>query len=121
MTRAPGWKHSSDANRVAVQCTRNGVGLFAARRFRRGETIMKIAGRIVSADDVWERGGTFADNCYRFGPETYLYPGANAGAYVNHSCQPNAAVQKRNQQLFLVAAERIAAGEEIFFDYSTIL
>src|ERR1043165_3460892 len=121
MTRAPGWKHSSDANRVAVQCTRNGVGLFAARRFRRGETIMKIAGRIVSADEVWERGGTFADNCYRFGPETYLDPGDHPSAFVNHSCRPNAAVGKAKHRLFLFAATAIAPGNEILIDYSTIL
>lgn len=70
---------------------------------------------------VWDRGGTFADNCYRFGPETYLDPGDHAGRYVNHSCEPNAGVGKYNNQLFLFAASDISPGCEITFDYSTIL
>ena len=44
-----------------------------------------------------------------------------AGAYLNHSCEPNAGIRKTNQQLFLFAAKPIAAEKEIVIDYSTIL
>jgi hypothetical protein len=97
------------------------VGLFAARRYRRGQTIIKIVGRVVDAAVLWDRGGTFADNCFRFGPETYLDPGDAFGRYLNHSCEPNAGIRKIHNQLFLFAASSIGAGEEVVIDYSTIL
>ena len=111
----------SDATNVAVRSARNGVGLFATRPFRAGETIIKLAGRVVHYEILWERRGTFAANCIRFGPETYLDPGDEAGRYLNHSCAPNAGIRKNNNQLFLFAATRIAKGREIVIDYSTTI
>jgi hypothetical protein len=106
---------------VAVRRARIGRGLFATRPIRRGRDIMRIDGRIVPADLLWDRGGTFADNCYRFGPETYLDPGDSPGRFVNHSCDPNAGVRKERNRLFLFAARAIRAREEIVIDYATIL
>lgn len=106
---------------VSVRRSRIGCGLFAERAFCRNQTIIKVVGRVVGYELLWDRGGTFADNCYRFGPETYLDPGDHASRYANHSCEPNAAVRKENNQLFLFAAKPIARNEEIVFDYSTIL
>jgi hypothetical protein len=107
--------------RIVVRPTRNGVGLFAAKAFRPKQTILKIVGRVVDYRVLWERRGTFADNCFRFGPETYLDPGDDVSRYLNHSCEPNAGIFKSNNQLFLFAAKPIAANEEILFDYSTTL
>jgi hypothetical protein len=97
------------------------MGLVAAKNFRRDETILKIPGRVVDAGILWDRGGSFADNCIRFGPETYLDPRDGPGRFLNHSCEPNAAVRKTNNQLFLVAAQSIDAGDEVVIDYSTTL
>jgi SET domain-containing protein len=107
--------------RVVVRRARNGKGLFAARSYRTGETIIRINGRIVHHEVVWDRGGRFADNCFRFGPETYLDPGDDFGAYLNHSCEPNAGIVKRVNQLFLIAASEVPRGRELVIDYSTIL
>jgi len=74
---------------VIVRPSRIGNGLFTARAFAAGETITQIRGRIVHYSVLWKRGGTFLDNCIRFGPETYLDPGDDPGRYVNHSCRPN--------------------------------
>ena len=107
--------------RVAIRPARLGVGLFAARAYRPNQRVIRIAGRIVDAGILWKRGGTFADNCFRFGPETYLDPGDEPGRYLNHSCEPNARIRKLNNQLFLHAAGPIRAGSEILIDYSTLL
>ena len=107
--------------RVVVQPARTGAGLFATRAFRPKQAIIKIAGRIVDAGRLWDRRGTFADNCFRFGPETYLDPGDEPGRYLNHSCAPNAGIRKTNNQLVLFAAKPIRAGEEIVIDYSTTI
>ena len=116
-----GTRGANRVTRIIVGPTSNGLGLLAAKPVRPNQTIIKIVGRIVDADILWERGGTFADNCFRFGPETYLDPGDEPGRFLNHSCDPNAGIRKRNHQLFLFAARSIAGGEEIAIDYSTIL
>lgn len=109
------------STRVRVAPSRIGSGLFARRSFAAAETIIKIAGRVVNYEVLWERGGRFMDNCIRFGPETYLDPGDGVGRYVNHSCDPNTSIHKSRNQLFLIAARRIARGEELAFDYSTTI
>lgn len=114
-------RRTDPSTRIAVATTRNGLGLVATRPFRTSETIVKLVGRVVGAGILWKRGGTFADNCIRFGPETYLDPGDGPGRYLNHSCEPSAAVRKENNQLFLFAATPIGAGDEVAFDYSTTL
>jgi hypothetical protein len=106
---------------LVVASSRNGLGLFAPKFYRAGESIIRIEGRIVAADVLWDRGGVFADNCFRFGPETYLDPGDGPGRFLNHSCEPNAGIRKLSNRLFLVAAGRITVGTEIVLDYSTIL
>lgn len=106
---------------VEVREARNGRGLFATRRFRRGALILPVTGRIYHHSVLWNRGGTFADNCYRYGPETYLDPGDSVARFVNHSCTPNAGVGKDRHRLFLFARAAIAPGDEIVFDYATTL
>ena len=82
---------------------------------------MKVRGRVVHLDILWDRGGSFAANCFRFGPETFLDPGDDPSRYINHSCVPNAGICKSNNQLFVFAAQPIRAGTEIVFDYSTTI
>ena len=107
---------------VTVAPARNGLGLFAARAFKPKQTILKVAGRVVHHRVLWQRpGSTFAANCFRYGPQTYLDPGDHPARYINHSCKPNAAIRKVNNQLFLTAAAPIDAGDEVVFDYSTTI
>ena len=70
---------------------------------------------------LWRRGGSFAANCIRFGPNTYLDPRTDVGRYLNHSCEPNAGIRKWRNQLFLFAATRVRKGTEIVVDYSTTI
>jgi hypothetical protein len=110
------------ASRVFVGPARIGRGVFAARTFRRGDTVLAIDGRVVNYVRLWEREGSrFSANCIRFGPETYLDPGDGPASFLNHSCAPNAAIGKTDNRLYLVAARRISKGEEITFDYSTTI
>jgi SET domain-containing protein len=106
---------------VEVKPSRIGMGLFAADAIRSGETILRIRGRVVHWRVIRRRIGPGKDNCYRFGRDTYLDPGADVSRYVNHSCAPNAGVRQVGRSLYLIAAKRIHAGAEITFDYSTII
>lgn len=40
---------------------------------------------------------------------------------MNHSCEPNSGVLKKNSKLFLIAISNIKIGDELLMDYSTIL
>ena len=109
-------------DRVIVGPARVGRGIIAARSFRRGDEVIALEGRVVNYALLWTREGSrFAANCIRFGPETYLDPGDGFGAYLNHSCAPNTAVIKKANRLYVVAAGRIAKGEEVAIDYSTTI
>ena len=106
---------------LTVASARNGLGVFAAKAFKPERTILKIAGRVVHHRVLWKRRGSFAANCFRYGPETYLDPGDHPARYLNHSCEPNSAIRKVNNQIRLVAAAPIDPGDEVVFDYSTTI
>ena len=107
--------------RVYVGQARNGRGLFAARAFAPRETIVPITGRAYHWKVLLRRGGAFMDNCFRLGEDTYLDPEDGYGRWLNHSCNPNTAIRFADDRLFLVAARRIRANDEVVIDYSTIL
>jgi len=110
---------------LAVRPVRNGRGIVALRAYRRGATVCRIRGRIVSAGIVWgywQRGNTRrGENCFRFDDDRYLDPEGEIGAYANHACNPNTGIVKDARGLKLVALRPIAVGEEITHDYSTLL
>jgi SET domain-containing protein len=43
------------------------------------------------------------------------------GSFLNHSCEPNSKIVKRDRKLYAVALENISLNKEVTFDYSTIL
>jgi len=106
---------------VAVRKARNGRGVFARRNFKKGETVFVVHGTLITCyeDDALDE--RTRDNTYRFNKDLYLSPAGTVGEYVNHSCEPNAKVVKRAGELSIVTLCPIAQGEEILFDYSTIL
>lgn len=109
---------------IRVQKVRNGRGLVAQRRFRKGQYILPVDGRIVSADEVWrywKRSPRRAANCIRFDADHYLDPHGALAAFGNHSCRPNAGLFRRGRALVLRAIRTIDAGIEVTHDYSTLL
>jgi uncharacterized protein len=97
-----------------------GVGVFANRNFRVGQTITEITGNIIHWRTVLSIGGMIQDNTFRFSNQYFLSPDG-IGNYVNHSCEPNAGIVKLDNRLYLKAIGKIIAGQEIVFDYSTII
>jgi hypothetical protein len=105
---------------LAVRKARNGHGIFTTRAFSKGHTIYRVKGKRYHYTALLRRGGTFLDNCFRYGPETYLSPEGYIGVYQNHSCEPNARVEKRNTKLYVVALQAIPKNTEVVIDYATI-
>ncbi len=107
---------------IEVRSVRNGRGLVSLRPFATGERIAVIRGRVLPAARVWalwSRDPRRAANCIRFGPEAYLDPHGELGAFANHSCRPNSSLHREGRVLVLRALRRIAAGRELTHDYST--
>ena len=51
----------------------------------------------------------------------YISPEGELGDFLNHSCRPNTYIKKINSVLYVVALNNIFSGDEVFFDYSTII
>lgn len=99
----------------------HGQGLFTSKAIPKGKILFTIKGKVLDADLVTKLGGKLADNCLRFGPNTYLSPENEIARFINHSCSPNAGIRKVKNHLELIAITSIKTGEEITFDYSTTL
>lgn len=110
----------SKKKNVRVGQVSYGRGVFASRKFSKGELIGVILGEVIDDEDY------SSDYCMDLGGTLSLEPGAPF-RYMNHSCEPNA-------QLFLVPPERpemdpvpvmiveakrkIYSGDEITIDYA---
>jgi uncharacterized protein len=100
---------------------KTGLGLFATKAFRKGQTIVEYRGRRITSEQAFEieRKG---HNRYLFEiNKQWTIDGSsrrNLGRYVNHACEPNAhAVMRRTGKLEFAASHWIEPGEEITIDY----
>jgi len=96
-----------------------GQGLFAAQDILQGTRIIAYIGEKISAYESVRRCA--AGNAYIF---HLNYRSAidgqtfnNTARYINHSCDPNCAVEKTAGTLWIVAIRDITAGEELSFNY----
>lgn len=107
-------KNSERTNDVMVRRSRAGLGLYAARDFLRGETVIEYVGERV-------RGSHGRDNLYIFRVDHEWdidgSPRWNTARYINHSCKPNCEAMNDDGRIFIVAKRKISAGEELAYDY----
>jgi hypothetical protein len=103
-----------------------GAGIFAARRFRAGETIVhedsaSYGARTVSRAELAAHGHELDWYTFQVGPDAYLLPRGAIDDLTNHSCEPSAGIRLDQGGYRLIALRDIAPGEEITYDYSTYL
>ncbi|MSR87331.1 SET domain-containing protein-lysine N-methyltransferase [Candidatus Peribacteria bacterium] len=102
-------------NSVMVGMTKcTGKGIFAKKKFERGETIFTIAGRKKAFNGrVPSKVGP---RWIGIGKNKWINPFRNNPAwYINHSCNPNSG---RSGLFKIVGMKKILLGEEITIDYS---
>lgn len=99
---------------VVVKRSKAGLGLYAARDFARGETVIEYIGERIRGD----HGRT---NLYIFRVDHEWdidgSPRWNTARYINHSCKPNCEAVDDDGRIFIVAKKKIAKGEELAYDY----
>ncbi len=96
-----------------------GTGAFASRAFRRGERIVEYVGERISKSESLLR--CEADNNFIFHlDEEWDIDGSvpgNPARFLNHSCAPNCEAVLMDGGIWISALRKIAAGEELTFDY----
>jgi hypothetical protein len=98
--------HSADG--VVVATLEHEHALRAARRFRAGEIIVGLSGRITPVRNRLT---------IETGVDQHLDPDGHVWGFSNHGCDPNARVDLATRALR--ALRPIAAGEEITWNYLT--
>ncbi len=93
-----------------------GKGLFVLEDVKKDEFIHYIEGKRVKKVAVNKLDGqTEMRNWYGVGKSVWIDPEGTHFDYLNHSCDPNAAIKGVKS---LVALKDIKAGEELTIDYS---
>jgi hypothetical protein len=102
----------------------HGFGVFAARRIRRGTTIIEYLGERVSHEKADARYGDKDphDNhtfLFTVDARTVIDAGVNGNEarYINHGCDPNCESIAMNRRIFIEAIRTIRPGEELSYDY----
>jgi uncharacterized protein len=102
----------------------HGYGVFAARRIRKGTTIIEYLGDRISheAADARYEGKDPKDNhtfLFTVDAKTVIDAGVegNEARYVNHGCDPNCQSTTEKKRIFIEAIRTIQPGEELAYDY----
>ena len=104
--------------------TIQGLGVFAARRVRKGTRIIEYIGEKIS----WAESDRRYDDAAMRRHHTFLFilssrtvvdgaVGGNEARLVNHSCAPNCEATIDGGRIWLEAVRDIRAGEELLYDY----
>ena len=98
--------------------------MFAARRIRRGTTIIEYLGERVShaqADARYEDKDPGDNHTFLFtvDAKTVIDAGVNGNEarYINHGCDPNCESVTFKKRIFIEAIRTIRPGEELSYDY----
>jgi hypothetical protein len=113
-----------DRNRPALNVkpsSIHGTGLFARRTYRTGETILVREERPVTAEQPLDAGrGEIEAHCdwLEGGRQVYL---GHPERFINHSCDPNAFLRRRDGVSHVVALKPIRSNDEIVMHYGVNL
>jgi uncharacterized protein len=102
----------------------HGYGVFAARRIRKGTTVIEYLGERIShdaADTRYEDKDPKDNHTFLFtvDSKTVIDAGVdgNEARYVNHGCDPNCQSTTEKKRIFIEAIRTIQPGEELAYDY----
>ena len=94
------------------------AGCYTTTPIRKGARVAEYTGHLLTKAE--------ADLAYEASPITYLFglgdgsvviDGHSAAMFINHSCDANCETSEEKGRIWVKAIRRIAAGEEITYDY----
>lgn len=92
-----------------------GKGIFVSEAVKKGEKICRIEGEFIKRQIKSAKESKKFQNWIGMGHHLWLNPNKTKYRYLNHSCDPSAAIVGRRT---LVALRDLPEGEEVTFDYS---
>jgi hypothetical protein len=102
----------------------HGYGVFAARRIRKGTTVIEYIGDRVSheeADARYEDKDPDDNHTFLFtvDSKTVIDGGVagNDARFINHGCDPNCESTTQKKRIYIEAIRTIQPGEELAYDY----
>ena len=102
----------------------HGYGVFAARRIRKGTTVIEYLGDRVThaqADARYEDKDPNDNHTFLFTVDAKIVIDAgvngNEARYINHGCDPNCESTTVDKRIFIEAIRTIQPGEELSYDY----
>jgi SET domain-containing protein len=109
-------------NLIAKETQKFGIGVFAKKALRKGTLLMVFGGYVLTRNEEEKLPLRIRDIAITIDRNmvigvTNAKQLSNAD-YVNHSCDPNSGIKG---QISLVAMRNIKKGEQITFDYGTVL
>jgi len=103
----------------------HGLGVFAARRIRKGTRVVEYLGERVShkeADRRYEEKTTDDNHTFLFIVDRSIVIDAgtdgNDARFINHGCEPNCESVTEERRVFIEAIRTIQPGDELKYDYS---
>jgi SET domain-containing protein len=104
---------------IRIGRSATGLGLFATAPIARGRLIAEYTGPRIPTKEARARERAGARYMFEIDGRWTIdgSPRSNIARYANHACNPNAEAIDDDGRIFLRARRRIAAGEEITFDY----
>ena len=107
----------SDGSLEVRAVSGRGYGVFALRRFRPAELVLRFGGQVVYGEGYGSEYCLDLPPCPRRGPRS-LEPNI-PGGLLNHSCEPNCSTMANSAgHAFLVADCCIGPGSELTIDYA---
>lgn len=103
---------------VVVKKSSSGLGLFAARDFKKSELIIEYTGEKITEAEANRRGGKYLFELN----DDWTIDGKgrdNKARYINHACKPNAypELDDAEEHIYIYAKRNIKTGEEVTYNY----
>lgn len=101
---------------IEVRTSPTGRGVFATAPIPANQLLIQYTGPLLRYEQTTPQ--TLA---LQIGPNLYMGESTGPDDFVNHSCNPNAAIIINGTDVKLISLRSIDAGEQITFDYSTTM
>ncbi len=109
-------KYTPGGYALRVGKSGTGKGLFAEEEIPKGVCVVEYTGRRVSEAEADRDRGKYLFEVAKGKTIDGNVP-SNTARYINHSCRPNCEAVGRSGRMFIFSKKRIAAGEELSYDY----